>query len=149
MSPHRPSILVVEDNPEDFEAMRRGFAAIAMTPVVVRCETGDEALDYLHGRGTAGCPPPRRPGIVLLDLNLPGTDGRTVLEQIKQTAHLCDIPVVVLTTSSDPRDVDACYRAGANSYIEKPASPEGMRHVLARLQDYWFETVALPSGACQ
>jgi CheY-like chemotaxis protein len=55
----------------------------------------------------------------------------------------------VLTTSSDPRDVDACYRAGANSYIEKPASPEGMRHVLARLQDYWFETVALPSGALQ
>jgi CheY-like chemotaxis protein len=146
---HKPSILVVEDNPEDFEAIRRAFAHIGLTPAVVRCETGDEALDYLNGRGRADGPVPRRPGIVFLDLNLPGTDGRDVLEEIKRTDALRDIPVVVLTTSSNPRDVDACYRAGANSYIEKPSGPEGMRTLLTRLQEYWFQTVSLPSGTYQ
>src|SRR5207253_2622403 len=85
-----------------------------------------------------------RPGVVLLDLNLPGTDGREVLREVKNDPGLKNIPVIVLTTSNDERDVEACYRAGANSYIQKPVNIEGFFKAIQRLTDYWFEVVILP-----
>ncbi len=87
-----------------------------------------------------------RPDIVLLDLNLPGTDGREVLEHIKQDESLRLIPVVVLTTSTDDRDVDRCYAAGANSYITKPVDLDGFMRSIQRLTDFWFEVVILPKA---
>ena len=144
MRSHKPLVLIVEDNPEDFEAVRRAFAHLGGAPRMARCETGDEALDYLHGRGLFASGTQPRPGLVLLDLNLPGTDGRAVLDEIKHTKAFCDIPVVVLTTSSDPRDIAACYQAGANSYIEKPTTAEALRQVLARLQEDLVRDRAAP-----
>ena len=85
-----------------------------------------------------------RPGIILLDLNLPGTDGREVLAEIKGEHALADIPVVVLTTSADHRDVEACYQAGANSYVQKPVNLDAFMEAIQRLHDYWFDVVILP-----
>ena len=83
--------------------------------------------------------------MILLDLNLPGTDGREVLDEIKKDADLRSIPVIVLTTSSDSRDIEACYAAGANSYVQKPVDLAGFVTAVERLKDYWFEIVILPS----
>ena len=82
--------------------------------------------------------------MILLDLNLPGTDGRDVLAEIKRDEHLKLIPVVVLTTSSDERDIEKCYQAGANSYMKKPVDLGGFVSAIQRLKDYWFEIVILP-----
>jgi CheY-like chemotaxis protein len=145
-TPNQP-ILLVEDSPEDYEATLRAFRRSGLKNPVIRCEDGEEALDYLYRRG-AWVDPERspRPGVVLLDLNLPGTDGRQVLSEIKRDERLKDIPVVVLTTSSDERDIKACYQAGANSYIQKPVDIDGFVKAIERLNGYWFEVVILPKG---
>lgn len=140
-------ILLVEDSPEDFEATQRAFRKSGLKNPLVRCEDGDQALDYLYRRGEYADPARSpRPGVVLLDLNLPGTDGRQVLSEIKGDERLRDIPVVVLTTSADERDITACYRAGANSYIQKPVDIDGFMKAIERLNGYWFEVVILPKG---
>ncbi len=140
-------ILLVEDSPEDFEATLRAFQKSGLKNTVMRCEDGDEALDYLNRRGKYADPERSpRPGVILLDLNLPGTDGRQVLNEIKNSERLRDIPVVVLTTSADERDITACYRAGANSYIQKPVDIDGFMKAIERLNGYWFEVVILPKG---
>lgn len=139
-----PSILLVEDSPEDFETTRRALHRSGVKNPIHLCTDGDDALDFLHRRGRHAGAAPLRPGLILLDLNLPGTDGLQVLEEIKGHAVLKQIPVVVLTTSSDERDVNACYLAGANSYVQKPVDFEGFRRAIDRLKSYWFEVVILP-----
>ena len=93
---------------------------------MLHCASGDDALDFLYHRGRYTPATAPRPGIILLDLNLPGTDGREVLAEIKAEHGLADIPVVVLTTSADQRDVEACYQAGANSYVQKPVDLDAL-----------------------
>lgn len=145
--PNSQPILLVEDSPEDYEATLRAFRKSGLKNPVVRCEDGDSALDYLFRRGQYADPESSpRPGVILLDLNLPGTDGRQVLQEIKKVEELRQIPVVVLTTSSDERDIKSCYRAGANSYIQKPVDLEGFFKAIERLNGYWFEVVILPKG---
>jgi two-component system response regulator len=80
----------------------------------------------------------------LLDLNLPGTDGREVLATIQHDDQLRQIPVIVLTTSEDARDIGVCYAAGANSYIKKPLGFEAFLQAIQWLKNYWFEVVILP-----
>jgi two-component system, response regulator len=142
-SPNQP-ILLVEDSPEDFETTERAFRKSGLKNPIIRCSDGDEALDFLFRRGSFADAP--RPGVVLLDLNLPGTDGREVLTEIKADPQLKQIPVIVLTTSNDERDVSACYQAGASSYIQKPVDLEGFMKAIERLNDYWFEVVILPKA---
>ncbi len=142
--PPTQPILLVEDSPEDFETTQRAFRKSGLKNPILRCADGDEALDFLFHRGSHVNAP--RPGVILLDLNLPGTDGREVLSEIKGDAELKQIPVIVLTTSSDDRDVQACYQAGASSYIQKPVDVEGFMRAIERLNDYWFEVVILPKG---
>lgn len=145
-TPNQP-ILLVEDSPEDYEATLRAFKRSGLKNPIVRCEDGDGALDYLYRRGRYADPERSpRPGVILLDLNLPGTDGREVLSEIKRDEQLRHIPVVVLTTSNDSRDVEACYQAGANSYIQKPVDMDGFIKAIERLNGYWFEVVVLPKG---
>lgn len=141
-------ILVIEDSPEDYETTARAFRRAGLRNQLMHCTTGDEALDFLYRRGAFEDPARSpRPGIILLDLNLPGTDGREVLAEIKKSNGLARIPVIVLTTSSDDRDIEACYRAGANSYVQKPVNLEGFMRAIQRLHDYWFEVVILPKDA--
>jgi len=138
-------ILLVEDSPEDYETTARAFRRSGLKNPIIRCADGEEALDYLHRRGGFADPQKApRPGVILLDLNLPGTDGREVLAAVKADPNLKQIPVIVLTTSKDDRDVEACYRAGASSYIQKPVDLEGFMKAIERLNDYWFEVVILP-----
>jgi CheY-like chemotaxis protein len=145
--PRRRLILVVEDSDEQFEAVRRAFARAGIPNPVRRCVSGDDALDYLFQRGDhAGPSSEPRPGLVLLDLNLPGTDGREVLDQIKSDADLRILPVVVLSTSSSPGDIERCYRNGAASYIVKPVRFDDLLATIGHLKAYWIETVALPSS---
>lgn len=146
-APNQP-ILLVEDSPEDFEATVRAFKRSGLNNPIYRCEDGENALDFLHRRGPYADPERSpRPGVILLDLNLPGTDGREVLTEIKRDDQLKQIPVIVLTTSNDARDVESCYQAGANSYIQKPVDTEGFVRAIERLNGYWFEVVVLPHGA--
>jgi CheY-like chemotaxis protein len=141
-------ILLVEDSPEDFETTERAFRRSGLKNPIFRCADGDEALDYLHHRGRYSEPENApRPGVILLDLNLPGTDGREVLSEIKNDPQLKQIPVIVLTTSKDERDVEACYRCGANSYVQKPVDLDGFMKAIERLNDYWFEVVILPRSS--
>ena len=138
-------ILLVEDSPEDYETTVRALKKAGLANPIFRCENGEEALDYLYRRGAYSDPASSpRPGVMLLDLNLPGTDGREVLAEVKGDADLRSIPVVVLTTSSDERDIERCYQAGANSYVKKPVDLDGFLHAIQRLSDYWFEVVILP-----
>jgi CheY-like chemotaxis protein len=144
MTPHYATILVVEDNPEDFEVIVQGFRKAGLQDGIVQCGKGDQALDYLYRRGPYSSNGATRPGIILLDLNLPGTDGRKVLDEIKNNEDLKTIPVIVLTSSSDPRDIDGCYRAGANGYVQKPGDLKGFLETIRRLKEYWLETSILP-----
>jgi CheY-like chemotaxis protein len=141
-------ILLIEDSVEDVEATIRALRKVGFANPIHHCSDGDEALDYLHRRGKyadqANAP---RPGVVLLDLNLPGTDGREVLVEAKTYPLLRSIPIIVLTTSGDERDVQRCYDAGANSYIKKPVDFDGFLGAIRRLTDYWFEVVVLPREA--
>ena len=146
-TPQQP-ILLVEDSPEDVETTRRALRRSGLHNPIHVCTTGDEALDYLFRRGAYAEPASSpRPGIVLLDLNLPGTDGREVLVEVKGDEALRAIPVIVLTTSADERDVQICYRAGANSYVQKPVCLERFQDAVRRLKEYWFEIVLLPRPA--
>ena len=141
------TILVVEDSDEQFAAVLRAFKKSAIVNPVKRCTDGDEALDYLFRVGRFADEDGRPPAVILLDLNLPGTDGRDVLQRIKMDPELRKIPVVVLTTSSSPGDIQHCYGGGASSYIIKPIRFDEFLKKIRALKEYWFETVALPPAA--
>ena len=144
LSNHR-TILLVEDNPEDYEATRRALRKAGLANPLVRCEDGDQALDYLFRRGAYADPASSlRPAIILLDLNMPGTDGYEVLRQIKLDEELKTIPVIVLTTSDDERDIELCYRSGANSFVTKPVDLDGLFKAIQRLKEFWFEIAVYP-----
>ncbi|MCB9949326.1 MAG: response regulator, partial [Rhodospirillaceae bacterium] len=109
---------------------------------------GQEALDYLFRRGQyAERDPAATPCMVLLDLNMPGIAGQKVLEAIKADESLRRIPVLILTTSTDPRDINRCYELGASTYIQKPVLFEKLVEAVARIRDYWFEVAILPREA--
>jgi len=141
----RCPILLVEDNPEDREATLRALRKSRVANAIHHVADGDEALDFLYQRGPyAERDRAPRPGVILLDLNLPGTDGREVLAKIKKDPRLRTIPVVVLTTSTDDRDIRECYSMGVNSYVHKPVDLPGFMEAIGRLEKYWCEIVILP-----
>ncbi|MDE1901549.1 MAG: response regulator [Alphaproteobacteria bacterium] len=135
-------ILLVEDSEDDYEATMRAFHKSNMRNPVKWCRSGQIALDYLHSEGKKNTG--ELPGVILLDLNMPGLDGRKTLGFIKADAVLRRIPVIVLTTSSDERDVNDCYQMGANTYIQKPVSFDGLIDAIKQLKEYWFEIALLP-----
>ncbi len=139
------TILIVEDSDDDFLATSRAFKKAGLKNPVRRCSNGDQAVDYLFRQGDFSNPATApRPAVILLDLNLPGTDGREVLRRIKAEPALQKIPVIVLTTSSAEQDIERCYAYGANSYVQKPVDLQGFFQAIARLKDYWFEVAILP-----
>ena len=141
----RSTILIIEDSDEDFEACVFAFTKDdSLSNPLARCTTGDEALDYLYLKGQYADQRRDPPCLIMLDLNLPGTDGRAVLAEIKAHDEWKQTPVVVMSSSRDEGDVEACYRAGANSYMVKPPDLSGYVDTFARLQKYWFRTVQLP-----
>jgi CheY-like chemotaxis protein len=141
-------VLVVEDSAEDFLALGRAFRKYALQNPVLRCVDGDQALEYLQGYGKHPAWPKSLPAIMLLDLNMPGTDGRMVLDTVKQDPRLHNIPVIIFTTSSNSRDIEDCYRLGANSYLTKPVSYAELEEKIRLTIDYWLgasELAVLPN----
>ena len=107
-------------------------------------ENGEDLMDYLRHQGKYSDTAVPRPGLILLDLNMPRKDGRTVLKEIKSDPELRQIPVVVLTTSQADEDIYKSYDLGVNSYIVKPVTFEALVDILQTLEKYWFEIVELP-----
>ena len=131
-------ILLVEDNPDDVELTRLAFEEASVANRVVVAADGAEALDYLFARGPhAGRDPSELPSIVL-DLNLPKLDGREVLQAIRANPATRDLPVIVLTTSAEPFDVEASYALGVNSYIQKPVDFEQFVWAVRQVGLYWL-----------
>jgi CheY-like chemotaxis protein len=138
-------ILLADDDEEDrmlaADAMRESRVANDLRFV----EDGEELLDYLYKRGSyAGTDAAPTPGLILLDLNMPRKDGREALREIKADPDLRRIPVVVLTTSKAEEDIYRTYDLGANSFITKPVSFEGLVNVMRDIGRYWIEIVELP-----
>jgi len=132
-------ILLVEDNPDDVELTRIAFAEAKVANHLVVVSDGAEALDYLFARGQhADRNPDDLPSIVLLDLNLPKVDGREVLQAIRANEKTRSLPVVVLTTSTEPFDVEASYALGVNSYIRKPVDFEQFVWAVKQVGMYWL-----------
>ncbi|MBL8730285.1 MAG: response regulator [Planctomycetes bacterium] len=137
-------ILLVEDDQGDQELTRRALQRLPVRHHLEVVANGEDALDYLCRRGHFA--EAVRPDLVLLDLNLPGLDGKQVLQRLRAEPALVGLPVVCLTTSSQDDDVRQSYRLGANSYIAKPASMEGFSALVEAVHHYWFDTVLLPDG---
>ena len=135
-------VLVVEDSDEDFETVMTAARMAGIEHEVRRAVSGDDCLLLL--RGTPELPPVQA-ALMLLDLNTPHGDGRYALEQMYAEARLRAIPVVVLSTSANPRDVDFCYTFGANSYHVKPVSHAEHLEVLQSVFAYWLGSVVLPT----
>lgn len=132
-------ILLVEDNPDDVELTRIAFYEAKIANKLVVARDGAEALDYLFARGAfADRDPTHLPSIVLLDLNLPKVDGREVLQAIRGNELTRSLPVVVLTTSVEPFDVEASYALGVNSYIQKPVDFEHFVWAVQQVGLYWL-----------
>jgi len=133
------TILLVEDNPDDVELTRIAFSEAGGEHQLAVVTDGAEAVDYLLGRGRhAARAGAELPMLVLLDLNLPKLDGREVLEAIRANEATRKLPVVVLTTSAEPFDVDQVYALGANSYIQKPVEFERFVDVVRQIGLYWL-----------
>ena len=138
----KQTILIVEDSDDDYETTEIALRESRLSNPIMRCETGEDTLEYLAQFSTDSAE--SRPGIILLDLNMPGIGGRRVLETIKADSNLRDIPVIILTTSTDDRDIKDCYHMGANTYISKPVDLTSFMDAIKRLKEYWFEIAILP-----
>lgn len=139
---HPVEILMVEDNPGDVRLAREVLKDSKVWNALHVVEDGVAALDFLYRRGGYGGAP--RPDLILLDLNLPKKNGREVLEEIKQDAHLKTIPVVILTTSQAEEDVLRAYSLHANCYITKPLDFAQFIKVVRTIEDFWLTIVTLP-----
>ncbi|MBD3410871.1 MAG: response regulator [Ignavibacteriales bacterium] len=138
-------ILVADDDPDDRMLAREAFEESRLRNPVIFFEDGADLMDYLKRRGEyADRPETPKPGLILLDLNMPKLSGREALEQIKSDPELASHPVIILTTSKQEEDVLRSYQLGANSYITKPVSFEEMARVVREVGHYWIEIVELP-----
>lgn len=145
ISANNKPVLVVEDSNDDFRILQRLMQRMAVENPIYRCTNGDEALEFLLQKGNFHNPEVApRPYVILLDLNLPGIDGRDVLTKVKQDINLQEIPIIVFTTSSNPKDVELCYQKGANGYLVKPIDAQELRKLLQAFVDYWLKTNISP-----
>jgi len=140
------SILLADDDEDDrllaIDALREAKLANDIATV----EDGEELMDYLYRRGEYSDPGSApRPGLILLDLNMPKKDGREALDEIRADPELRRIPIVVLTTSEAEEDILRTYELGVNSFITKPVSFEGLVQIMRTIGSYWLEIVRLPA----
>ncbi len=136
-------ILMIEDNDGDVYMTTEAFKAAKVANNLSVVRDGAEAMEFLHRQGKFAAAP--RPDLVLLDLNLPGRDGRQILADIRADAELRTIPVVVLTSSKAEQDVVKAYELHANCYIVKPVDFERLLEVVGAIETFWLTVVKLPS----
>lgn len=137
-------ILMADDDDDDFLLTKKALGESRLLNQLMRVHDGEELLDYLHRRGDFNELNAPRPGVILLDLNMPRKDGREALKDIKGDETLRNIPVVVFTTSKAEEDIYKTYQLGVNSFITKPVTFENLTTVMRTLGNYWFEIVELP-----
>jgi len=143
---NRAVILLVEDNPADQELIRRAVEKVTIRKELRIVGDGEEALDYLFRRGKYQAPADSpKPDLLLLDLNLPRVNGYQVLEEIRADSKLRPMPVLVLTTSRQEKDIIRSYELGCNSFITKPTGFDQLTRLVQAIEKYWFETAVLPS----
>lgn len=139
------TLLLADDDPDDRLLAQQALEKSRLANDLRCVEDGEELLDYLHRRGKYADPKDSpRPGLILLDLNMPRKDGREALREIKADPRLREIPVVVLTTSKAEEDVARLYNLGVNSYITKPVKFNALVDIMKAIGKYWFEIVELP-----
>ncbi|HAK61476.1 MAG TPA: two-component system response regulator [Nitrospiraceae bacterium] len=140
------TILMADDDEDDRMMAKEALEDARLVNVIRFVEDGEELMDYLCRRGNyADAENAPRPGLILLDLNMPKKDGREALKEIKGDPDLRRIPIVVLTTSKAEEDIYRTYDLGVNSFITKPVSFESLVEIMKGLARYWFEIVELPS----
>src|SRR5438094_5167808 len=140
------SILLAEDDPNDVLLLERAFQKAGLRNSLKIVPDGEEAIEYLSGRGPyADREQYPLPFLLLLDLKMPGTDGFEVLQWLRAEAELKRLLVVVLTSSNLQSDVDRAYELGANSYLVKPVGFDEMVHLVQRFEIYWTEINRIPS----
>ncbi len=135
-------VLLIEDDPGDELITREAFEQHKIANTLHVAHDGEEGLDFLYRRGVHEKAP--RPGLILLDLNLPKYDGRQLLEQIKSDPNLCDIPIVVLTTSAAEEDILRSYRLHANAYVTKPVELDQFMEAVRQIDEFFVQVVRLP-----
>src|SRR5687767_11522 len=139
------TILMADDDPDDRQLTKEAFEEARLANDLRFVEDGVELLDYLNRRGKYADPATSpRPGLILLDLNMPKKDGREALEEIKRDPKLKNIRVVVMTTSKAEEDILRTYDLGASSYVTKPVTFAALVDVIQTLGKYWLEIVELP-----
>jgi CheY-like chemotaxis protein len=139
------TILIAEDDEEDRMLIQEAFDESRLANDIRFVEDGEVLMDYLHQRGKFRAPGSApRPGLILLDLNMPRKDGREALKEIKADPSLRRIPIVALTTSKAEEDVYRTYDLGVNSFISKPVKFGDLTQVVRTLGSYWLEIVELP-----
>jgi CheY-like chemotaxis protein len=139
------TILIADDDADDRLMAKEALEECRLANHIDFVENGVELLDYLRARGNfADKGPARRPGVIILDLNMPKMDGREALREIKADPSLRRIPIVVMTTSKAEEDIYRTYDLGVNSFITKPVTFEGLVSVMRVLGSYWIEIVQLP-----
>ncbi|HTD88308.1 MAG TPA: response regulator [Candidatus Binatia bacterium] len=147
MQTARPTVILMADDDADDRLLAQDALADSKIPCELHfVENGEELMDYLHRRGKFSAASAPRPGLILLDLNMPRKDGREALREIKASPDLRRIPVVVLTTSHADTDIGHIYDLGANSFISKPASFDALVGLMRSVGHYWFHTVELPNS---
>jgi CheY-like chemotaxis protein len=146
MSGDRIRILLAEDDPDDRLLTRRALTKSRLANTIVAVEDGEELMDYLNRRGPYADPEASpRPGLILLDLNMPRMDGREALKLIKSDPDLRRIPVIVLTTSDAEHDILQSYDLGVNAFVTKPVTFDGLVDAIQALGEFWLEIVKLPN----
>lgn len=141
-------ILMADDDDDDFLLTQKALKESKLLNTLCRVKDGEELMEYLRHEGRyEGIKECYRPGVILLDLNMPRKDGREALKEIKSDKDLKNIPVVVFTTSKAEEDIYKSYQLGVNSFITKPVTFDGLIRVVQTLGKYWFEIVELPQGS--
>lgn len=140
-----PSFLVVEDSDEDYVALQRVLHRAQAPVELLRCVCAEDVLAILKAPIIPNRALPVVPSLIVLDLNLPGLDGRTVLTAVRNHARLRTVPVVIFSTSSNPSDIEWCYANGANSYHVKEMDYTAFKRGVEMLVEYWLEAVRLPA----
>ncbi len=138
------NILMADDDADDRMLMKEALDENNIVNEMHFVEDGEELVHYLYKRGRFNKDNTFRPGLILLDLNMPKIDGREALKIIKSDRDLRRIPVVILTTSQSENDIFETYDLGVNSYISKPVHYDQLMQVAKEIADYWFRTVSLP-----
>lgn len=141
------TILMADDDEEDRMLTKEAFEEVKLVNDLRFVKDGEELMDYLYQKGSYSNPGNApRPGLILLDLNMPKKDGREALKEIKGDPKFRQIPIVVLTTSKSEEDIYRTYDLGVNSFITKPVSFASLIDVTKTLSKYWFEIVELSTG---